>query len=320
MTLSKLAQIAHVSVSTVSKAFSASKEVSVETRKYIFEIAKQQGCFEKYYRENYNKKVVAVICPELCSEYYSSLVTFIERRLAAEDCTTLLSVTNFELQKEMDIINYYRCFAKVSGLVILDKTKELPVVENLPCVGIGGNAERGDMDNVHIDDEGMEQAVQCFKKNGHTDIAFFGEKLTTAREKRFIELVRENGLTIRHECVFRSDLRFEKAGEWCADQLLKLENKPTAFFAAYDYIALGAVNKLKSEGCIVPNDFSVISTNNIQTTGYEDISLTSVKVDFEKIADAAIGLLLDRIENPGKKYESATFKTELVERKSVAKI
>ena len=56
MTLEKLAKIAHVSISTVSKAFSASPEVSAETRRYIFDIAKEHGCFEKYYKEKYNKK------------------------------------------------------------------------------------------------------------------------------------------------------------------------------------------------------------------------------------------------------------------------
>ncbi|MBQ7040306.1 MAG: LacI family DNA-binding transcriptional regulator [Clostridia bacterium] len=320
MTLSKLAQLAHVSVSTVSKAFSASREVSAETRKYIFDVAKQHGCFEKYYKENYDKKVVAIICPELCSEYYSNLATCIEKRLSEMDCTSLLSVTNFDLQREMDIINYYRCFAKVNGIILLDGTRNLPVIENVPCVGIGKFEERCDMDSVIIEDDGLEQAVCHLKENGHKDIAFFGEKLTLAREKKFIELAIKHGITVRDECVFRSDLRFEKAGEWCAEQLLKLDKKPTAFFAAYDYIALGAINKLKSKGYLVPKDFSAVSTNNIQTTEYEDIKLTSVKTNSEKIADIAIDFLFERMENIGTEHKTAKIKTELVERNSVTKI
>ena len=44
MNLSKLAQIANVSVSTVSKAFSDSNEISIQTKEHIFEIAKEYGC------------------------------------------------------------------------------------------------------------------------------------------------------------------------------------------------------------------------------------------------------------------------------------
>ena len=50
MTLMKLAQLAGVSVGTVSKAFSDSKEVGEATRSRIFALAKEHGCFEKYYK------------------------------------------------------------------------------------------------------------------------------------------------------------------------------------------------------------------------------------------------------------------------------
>ena len=61
ITLSKIAKLSHVSVSTVSQAFSGSSEVNEETRKLIFEIANQQNCFKKYYNAKYDKYVIAVI-------------------------------------------------------------------------------------------------------------------------------------------------------------------------------------------------------------------------------------------------------------------
>ena len=61
MNLAKLAQLANVSVSTVSKAFSDSPEISGQTREIIFNVAKEHGCFDKYYKPVYSKKVIAVI-------------------------------------------------------------------------------------------------------------------------------------------------------------------------------------------------------------------------------------------------------------------
>ena len=49
ITLSKLASLAHVSVSTASKAFSMSSEVSEQTREHIFRVAREQGCFKKIF-------------------------------------------------------------------------------------------------------------------------------------------------------------------------------------------------------------------------------------------------------------------------------
>ena len=67
MTIQKLAKLAGVSAGTVSKAFSGSSEIPEKTRNHIFEVAKQNNCFEKYYKIKYSKKVVAVICPEVKS-------------------------------------------------------------------------------------------------------------------------------------------------------------------------------------------------------------------------------------------------------------
>ena len=71
ITLSKIAKLAHVSVSTVSKAFSGSSEVNEQTRNLIFEIAKQNNCFKKYYNTKYPRYVIAVISPEFKSSFYS---------------------------------------------------------------------------------------------------------------------------------------------------------------------------------------------------------------------------------------------------------
>ena len=71
ITLSKIAKLAHVSVSTASKAFSMSNEVNPETREMIFKIAKEYGCFKKFYNAKYPKLVFAIICPEFKSRFYS---------------------------------------------------------------------------------------------------------------------------------------------------------------------------------------------------------------------------------------------------------
>ena len=74
MTLQRLADLAHVSVATVSKAFSGSKEISEETRQRIFAIARENNCFEKYHKGIYHKRVISVIAPELRGEYYGCLL------------------------------------------------------------------------------------------------------------------------------------------------------------------------------------------------------------------------------------------------------
>ena len=85
MTLAKIAKMANVAVSTVSKAFSDSPEISSETKELIINIAKETGCYEKYYKPKYNKKLIAVICPEMLGNQYAQMATFLEQKITQRD-------------------------------------------------------------------------------------------------------------------------------------------------------------------------------------------------------------------------------------------
>ena len=56
MNLETLAKLAEVSVGTVSKAFSGSKEISEDTKDRIFALAKEHGCFDKYNKNRFEKR------------------------------------------------------------------------------------------------------------------------------------------------------------------------------------------------------------------------------------------------------------------------
>lgn len=321
MTLEKLAKIAHVSISTVSKAFSASPEVSAETRRYIFDIAKEHGCFEKYYKEKYDKKVIAVICPEIRSAYYADFVTHLERVIDAHNHTMLLSVTNFDLQKEMDIAYYYRCFAKADGIVVIGGTALRPS-ENIPTVGIfSENKTDPNMDVILTRGNGIWDAVRCLKANGHTNIAFFGEKFTSFKEQLFRRAMSSCSLPVREENIVISDRRFEQAGVECAAAwlALPLSRRPTAVLAAYDYMAIGVMDFLADHGLSVPRDLSLIGMDNIGAADYKGIRLSSVKTDFEGISHAAVAMLEEKMNNPAiKVFNELRFDSVLIERDSVA--
>ena len=96
MTLSKLAQLANVSVSVVSKAFSGKGDVSDAMREHIFSVAKEHGCFQKFYHARYDKPVVAVIIPEAISKYYIHYIETLKKDMDESGYTMLLSISNFD--------------------------------------------------------------------------------------------------------------------------------------------------------------------------------------------------------------------------------
>ena len=112
MTLGKLAGIAGVSVSTASKAFSGSNEISEATREMIFELARKYGCFDKYYKNKYESTVFAVIAPEINSEHYYKLIIAIQKHVEAVGghCLFLQAISPLKGQKSF--FGIIRSFAK----------------------------------------------------------------------------------------------------------------------------------------------------------------------------------------------------------------
>jgi len=92
-------------------------------------------------------------------------------------------------------------------------------------------------------------------------------------------------------------------GDWSArsgyQALATLDEIPdaTAFVAANDQMALGAMLALKEAGLRVPQDVSVVGIDDIPEAAYFDPPLTTVRNDFDGQGRAAVRHLLALIEN-----------------------
>lgn len=306
MTMKELANLANVSLSTVSKAFCDAKDVSDETKNHIFRIAKQQGCFGKYYKGKYAKKIIAIICPEVVSAYYSAYVECLQDIIEKNNGIVLISVDHFNTHKQEELIEYYAAFLKVDGIIVLGLRQPLKKSFNLPLVAIG-NTFDPKIDSVNCDFEpAVFQAVDHLKQLGHKNIAFIGEPLTTLKKSLFQKAM--GNIADDADNIIVVNSRFEKAGKDGAKLLLQKETPYTAVICAYDPIAIGAIKQLQESGYQVPRDFSVIGMDNVSWAEYTETSLTSIDTHTEEICHAAWELLHKKQKNI---YYKATQKISL---------
>jgi len=316
MTLKKIADTAKVSVSTVSKAFSWSNEISEEKRQYIFEIAKKLGCYDKYCKPDFTKKVIAVICPEVQGSYYTQQVTLFEKEIKKRGALMVTSIFNFDEDSKKEQITYFSQCAKVDGIIIYGSSKKIKC--NVPAVSIGKSDE---FDSIVLSNEtAIQEAVEYFIENGHKDIAFIGEKLTIKTYELFVEVLKKKGLKINNEYMIESTGRFEEAGYDAMNTLLSLEKPPTAVFVAYDRIAVGSMKSIYEHGLNVPKDISLIGMNDNYENHYLNVPLTSITSYNQDFCEIVVDVLFDRIKK-GKtdKVKKINISTELVKHNSVGK-
>lgn len=302
LTLSKIAKLANVSISTTSKAFSMSPEVNEETREMIFNIAKEHGCFKKFFNAKYPKLVIAVICPEFESPYYSSLLSHMQVVLERFGCEICVATTHFSKTRGKELVDYYTKYARVDGIMLIDGASALEAAGDVPIVCIGWAKDPATRVSMSRH-KALAEAIDYFISNGVRDIGFIGEKLTSSKQNIFTEIMTDKLGGINPDFVGVGD-RFSDGAYITTKEMLKKGAPPRALICAYDYLAIGAIRCLSDYGYRVPEDVLVLGMDDIPEAAYLNPPLSSIASNIDEVCEAAATTLTNMIM--GKPYNNNT--------------
>ena len=316
MTLTELARLAHVSTSTASKAFALSPEVNEQTRDMIFEVAKENGCFKKFYRQEYPGLVFAVICPEFESTYYASFISEMQKYLSKYNSEVAVAATGFDGATEQRLLEYYRRYHTADGIILINGFTPVESSGEIPIATV--NCYRGCKGSINVNvtsQNPINQMISDWKDQGVTEIGFIGDCYTGQRLKSLKKALEENSLKKIEEHFVSTNERFEASGYLGAKELIARGKLPRAVLCAYDRIALGAMRAFSERGIRVPDEVAVFSIDDAPGSAYSTPSLTSVSHRVDEVCRAVAKSLMAKIK--GEPYEEQMeFECELVRRES----
>ena len=184
MNYRKIAQLANVSASTVSKALSGSSEISRETAEMIRQIAIDVGYFKeksKRKREyaNDGSFLIAVIVPENMGFHYATIVTCIKNHVESKGGHVAVYISDFDPQKATDLLKSIILPGATDGVIMFSQPT-LSFKPNIPIVCCCSATDCG-CDTINCDSHAViGDSVQYLSKLGHTKIGYVGEPHTTA--------------------------------------------------------------------------------------------------------------------------------------------
>ncbi len=331
ITLHDIAKEAHTHVSTVSKALRNSSDINSETCVRIAAIAKQLGYTippqkiktpkKKLFLDGY---VVGVICPEIKSNFYAKIVEAIDENCRQRGATLHFAFSNFDPADEQHHVNNF-IKSGVNGIIFISESRDfdqkLLVNKKIPFVIIAPEPILPEYDNIKIDDNlGVSIAVEHLIELGHKDIGYIGDILSDDRLSIFKKTLRINGIHSNPELIQTRQERFEECGYLGVKDLLAQPLRPTALFAAYDDIAVGALKALQEAGIRVPEEMSIIGIDDIQVSPYLHSALTTVGCPLADLGRIVTELVMEKITNPENTLvQHITLKPVLVIRESTSK-
>lgn len=173
-----------------------------------------------------------------------------------------------------------------------------------PMVLMDGRSDQADLPQVVSDDEsGIRAGVEHLVKLGHRRIAFIsaGERksgIASTRERAFVAAMKKHGLATVPELMAHGDFRLREPSVQAARALLCLPKtrRPTAIFCSGDVIAMVTLQIARELNIAVPEELSIIGFANMGIAEFATPQLTTIEQPFEEIGRAAVGILLDIVE------------------------
>ena len=193
---------------------------------------------------------------------------------------------------------------------------------DLPFVYFNRTAPSVESSSVTVDPEpGMCELVQEIVRLGHRHVgAIFGPRSTSTGESResvLRELLDEHEIRLRRQDVRHGPFDFDTGFRACLE-LLDGDQPPTVLVCANDVVALGAMNAAAERGAAVPEFLSIVGFDDLPTSSWPLVQLTTVAYDLAVMSREAGRLVVELVSTPGATFEHVVLSTNLVRRRSLA--
>lgn len=332
VTIYDVAREAGVSMATVSRVVNNNPNVKPQTRKKVFEAIERLG-----YRPNAvarglaSKKTttVGVVIPDISNSIFAEIARGIEDIANMYHYNIILCNADKKKEKEIRVINTL-LEKQVDGLLFMGGTVTEDHIQAfqsaaVPIVLCATTDENRAIPSVDIDHEGAAfDAVSTLIRHGHREIAMISGTLQDpangyARFQGYKRALETAGITYQEDLVRIGNYRYESGVE-AMKYFLGLKQKPTAIFAATDEMAIGAIHSIQDQGLKVPDDFSIISVDNIRMASMVRPLLTTVAQPMYDIGAVAMRLLTKLMKKESVENANVILPHETILRLSVSHI
>jgi LacI family transcriptional regulator len=327
ITIKDVAREANVSVATVSRVFNNSAVVSEGTRQVVREVAERLNYWPNGAARSLITnctQAIGVMLPDLFGEFYSEILRGMDMTARKPGLHLLVSSSHADADELVAGLRATR--GRIDGLIVMAPDLDAgPAIRalatHLPLVLIDPGKGFEACDTVGIANQaGASAIVRHLIGLGHRQVATITGPVRNADARQRLDgyraALRAAGIERAAGYEVPGDFT-EPSGYAAGARLLALEPRPTAVFAANDYMAIGVMGALSDARVRVPEDIAVVGFDDIAMARYLNPPLTTVHVDAYRLGERAVEMLLEQPgSRPGRHPRHEVLSTTLVVRSS----
>jgi len=324
--MADVAEAAGVSKALVSIVFRGAAGASEATRARVFQAAEELG-----YRTNRTASLLKLhrtrhlgVTMHVRNAFHAELVEGIQEaadRLGYQIVLSAISATHDE-RRAVETLLEFRCESLILLGSELAKQKLDDLAANVPVVLVGLRVVSDSFDVVRTaDDKGLGLVVDHLVELGHHDIAHIdgGRHTISADRRRGYRTAMRRHNETDHVRILPGGTT-EADGWRAGDQLLRLDQLPTAVTTFNDHCALGLIDRLSRAGVAVPDAVSVAGYDNAPIAEYAAINLTTVSQEAPIQASWAVRAAIERLEGVRQQPHELILEPRLIVRGSTGPV
>ncbi|WP_099158798.1 catabolite control protein A [Virgibacillus ndiopensis] len=327
VTIYDVAREANVSMATVSRVVNGNPNVKPVTRKKVLATIERLG-----YRPNAvarglaSKKTTTVgaIIPDISSIFFAELARGIEDIATMYKYNIILSNSDQNKDKELQLINTM-LEKQVDGILFMGGNVTEEHVQqfksaSVPVVLAATYDDTDTIPSVNIDyEEAAYEATKFLLDQGNEHPAFVSGQNDTLINKQkyegYLRAMNEASVTLNEAYIIKGDYSYDSGLE-AMEQLLALNEKPTAVFVASDEMALGVIHGAQDQGYSVPEDIEVFGFDNTRLATMVRPTLSTIVQPMYDIGAVAMRLLTKYMNKEEVSENKVVLPHRIIERNS----
>jgi LacI family transcriptional regulator len=328
-----VARLAGVSRATVSYVINnrigGNVRVSEETRRRVLEAVEKLGYQPNLLARSLRRgqtHTLGMIMPDSANPFFAEVARGVEDTSFEQGYSVILCNSDGDLKKEL-LYTKVLIEKQVDGILFVaagmstehirslqDRHVPLVVVDrDIPGLAVDSvltdNAHGGRLGTRHLVELGHRR-IGCI--TGPSNITPSAERITG-----YHHALREAGIPADEKLVMKGDFQCE-SGYRAAQQLLAMDDPPTAIFACNDMMAIGTICAAQELGRWVPSALSVVGFDDVSLASFTNPPLTTIFQPKYEMGIVAATMLLERKRDLEMPPRRRTLDTSLLIRQSTA--
>ncbi|MEV0096669.1 LacI family DNA-binding transcriptional regulator [Streptomyces sp. NPDC050738] len=327
VTITEIARAAGVSVPTVSRVVNGRSDVAPQTRARVEDLLREHGYRRRPTAPGDRAALLDLVFNDLDSPWAVEIIRGVEEVAHAAGMGTVVSAIHDRAGSARQWMKNLRARAS-DGVILVTSVLEPGLHEELHRLGVPlvvvdpAGSPTLDAPTVGATNwAGGMAATEHLLALGHRRIGFIAGPprllCSRARLDGYRAALEGAGIAVDDALIVQGDF-YHASGFAGAEQLLALQEPPSALFASSDQMALGAIEALRRRGLRVPEELSVVGFDDLPEVRWSAPPLTTVRQPLTEMGKVAARTVLRLAKGEELDSPRVELATELVLRASTA--